>query len=81
MQGFMKRYKLSVKTPSALEKVRKSASSDPNIIYTYFQTLEYVMTRLKLKNCPECIWNVEETNLYTDCKETKVVAPKGQKVS
>ena len=30
---------------------------------------------------PECIWNVDETNLFTDPCKTKVVAPKGKKAA
>ena len=39
------------------------------------------LTRLQIVNCPECICNVDKTYLYIDTKQTKVVAPRGQKAS
>ncbi len=79
--GFMKKYGLSAKCPSALEKSRKSAASDPNIIYGYYNMLTTEMKRLSIINRPECVWNVDETSLFTDPRLVKVVAPKGIKAS
>ena len=81
MTAFMRRHNLSVKCPSTLEKARKTAASDPNIIYGYYDSIESEMKRLKIKDRPECIWNIDETSLFIDPRNIKVVAPKGVKAS
>ena len=77
----MNRWNLSVKLPSTLEKSRKIAASDPAIIYGYFDLLEKTVDQLQIRDRPECIWNVDETNLFTDPQRTKVVAERGSKAS
>lgn len=77
----MNRWGLSSKIPSSLEKTRKSAASDPNVIYGYFDTVESLLVRLKITQRPECLWNIDETNLHLDPQKTKVIAPKGVKAS
>ena len=48
-------------------------------IYEYYDNVEKEVSRFKVGNRPECIWNLDETNLYIDPIQTKVVAPKGSK--
>ena len=79
--GFMRRYRLSSKKPSTLEKTRKIAASDPEIIYGYFDLLEEEVKRLNLTGRPMCVWNLDETNVCVDAKTTKIVAPKGEKAA
>ena len=45
--SFMRRYRLSCKLPSSLEKTRKSAASDPEIIYEYFDNVNSEIMKLK----------------------------------
>lgn len=75
---FLRKFNLSMKCPSALEKTRKAAASDPNIIYGYYDMLQE-MEHLKIADRPECIWNIDETSFFTDPRQVKVIAPKGQK--
>lgn len=77
----MDRWNLSTKLPSTLEKSRKIATTDPYIIYGFYDLLEQECTRLNILDRGECIWNVDETNLYLDPKQTRVVAPRGEKAS
>ncbi|XP_045124798.1 MFS-type transporter clz9-like [Portunus trituberculatus] len=79
--AFLRRYKLSRKLPSSFEKTRKSAASDPEVIYGYFDILEAEMKRFQLQNQPECIWNIDEIYLPIDPSKTKVIAPVGEKSS
>lgn len=81
MNGFMKRWKLSLKLPSPLEKARKIASSDPEIIYGFYKLVEEQISKLGIQDRPECIWNVDETSLFIDAQRVRVVAPKGEKAS
>ena len=39
------------------------------------------MTRLNVLERPECIWNVDETNLFIEAQRTTVVARSGEKCS
>ena len=41
--------------PSTLEKSRKLAAKNPNIIYGFFDLLEQEIKRPKIENRPECI--------------------------
>ena len=68
MNGFMKRWKLSLKLPSPLEKARKIASSDPEIIYGFYKLVEEQISKLGIQDRPECIWNVDETSLFIDAQ-------------
>ena len=77
----MSRWNLSTKLPSTLEKARKIATSDPVVIYGFYDLVKQEMERLKISNRPECVFNVDETNLYIDPKQTRVVAPRGEKAS
>ena len=81
LKGFMDRNNLSLKQPSTLEKARTIAASDLEIIYDYFEILETQMTKLKIENRLECVWNIDETNLFIDPSRSKVVATRGQKAS
>ena len=36
---------------------------------------------MNIENCPEYLWNVDETKLYTDPQKTRVVAERGSKAS
>ena len=73
LRSFMKRWKFSVKQPSALEKTRKLAASDPRIIYGFYDILEQTLNKLNISDRPGCIWNVDESNLYIDPQREKVI--------
>ena len=72
MNSFLKRYRLNYKQPSALEKSRKAASADPDVIYGFYSLLEDQLEKLGITNRPECIWNVDETNLFIEPQRAKV---------
>ena len=77
----MKRRQLSLKQPSALEKARKIAASDPDTIYGFYDALEMVINDLNINDRPECVWNIDESNLFLEAQRSKVIAPKGKKAS
>lgn len=72
MTAFMRRWNFSNKLPSTLEKTRKIAASDPEIIYRFYDILEERLNTLGIQDRPECIWNVDETNLHIDVQKEKV---------
>ena len=76
--SFMKRYSLSTKKPSKLEKTSKIVASDLEI-FSYFDLLVEEIERLNLGDRPGCVWNLGETNVSIDAKSTKIVATVGKK--
>src|SRR5258705_9168362 len=81
LRSFMERHKLSSKKPSQLEKARKTATSDPFIIYGFYNLVEKCMNELKILHKHAYILNLDETGMSIDPVNTKVVAPKGEKAS
>ena len=68
----MARYNLSYKLPSTLEKTRKAASSNPDLIYGFYDLIENTAREIGIEGRPECVWNVDETNLCIEAQNTKV---------
>ena len=77
----MDRWNVSCKIPSMLEKSRKTATSNSTIIYTFYDILETQLKQFNFQDRLECLWNVDETNLYTDPQKTRVVAEQSSKAS
>lgn len=74
--NFKQRHKLSIKKPQAVEYSRKKMT-DPFVVNEYFTLLEKVLNDLQLNECPQQIWNLDETGLSMDPSKTKVVGAKG----
>jgi hypothetical protein len=74
---FMQHHHLSLVVPSAMEKVRKDATSDPFLIYHYYDILEKEINTLGLQNSPSHIYNVDESAFFLDPSRGKVVAATG----
>ena len=72
LKSFMGRYNLSFKLPSTLEKTRKAASSNPDLIYGFYDLIENRAKEIGIEDRPECIWNVDETNLCIEAQNAKV---------
>lgn len=79
-RAFCKRHRLSQKKLEQLEKSRRMATSDPFIIYGFYQKLEETIHELNLEDCPGQIWNLDETSFSSDPSRVKGVAEIGQKV-
>lgn len=75
---FQKRHNLTIKKPEALEKTRREITSDPFIIYDFFEKCKSEMTRLNLLDKPGHIYNLDESGFVSDPTRTKVVTEKGQ---
>ena len=52
---FMDRHNLALKKEGLMQLSRKSVTSDPLVIYGFYELLESEVKRLGLENCPECI--------------------------
>lgn len=79
-RGFCKRNKLSQRKLEQLEKNRRKATSDPYIIYGFYDKLEQAIHDLNLTDKPTHIWNLDETSFSADPNRIKGVTERGQKV-
>lgn len=77
-KNFCRRNRLSLKKMEQLEKSRRLATSDPFIIYSFYDKVEKCINDLNLTSSQ--IWNVDETFLPMDPSRIKGIAAKGQKV-
>ena len=74
---FAKRHpNLTLRAPSKLSLARARAS-DPEVIGSYFDMLEKVMTEYDLFDKPGQIFNVDETGMPLDFRPPKVICQKG----
>ena len=72
LKSFMKRNKLSLKKASMICVARKSNTSNPFIIYNFFDKLEEILQE-NLEITAEKIWNCDESGFQTDPAKCKVV--------
>ena len=68
-----------MKKGGLMQLARKSDNSDPFVIYGFYKLLEPEVKRLGLENCPECIWNCDETGFSMDPSKFKTIGKKGKK--
>jgi len=69
---------LAVRTGERLAYCR-AVSSNQTILDNYFTTLQHTLTNNKLLNCPNRIYNIDETGFPLEYKPPKVIAKKGIK--
>ena len=70
---------MTVKRVELLQQNRWNATSDPFLVYGFYNLLEEQMTVLNLQKKPDYIWNLDETYLCFDPSQTRGVVSKGQK--
>lgn len=80
MTKFLKDHNLSLLIPSAQDKLRQDATTNPFRIYGFYDTLESEMARLNLFDSPGSIWNVDESAFFLDPHRGRVVAKRGSSV-
>ncbi|MCL4152982.1 UNVERIFIED_CONTAM: hypothetical protein GTU68_011284 [Idotea baltica] len=78
-KSFLKRHNFTLKKGGQMQLARKSVTSDPFFIYNYYDTLEDVVSRLGIKDRPECFYNLDETGFPTDPSKIKTIGTKGVK--
>ncbi|KAJ4449226.1 hypothetical protein ANN_00623 [Periplaneta americana] len=76
---FWARHNLTLKKPEPLEQNRRRATSDPFIIYDFYDKLEKVMSELSIFDKPNVIWNLDETSFSCDPYKSKGISGVGQK--
>ena len=73
---YMKRNNLSMKKANMISSARKSATSNPFIIFDFFDIIEKIIKDQNLQG--ENIWNCDESGFPTDPTRAKVVGVKGE---
>ena len=76
LAGFMERNRLSLKKANMISSARKSATSNPFIIFDFFDQLEKVVSENNLEASQ--IWNCDESGFPTDPLKCKVISVKGE---
>ncbi|CAF3744594.1 unnamed protein product [Rotaria socialis] len=79
VHNFLLRHNLSLKKGGMMQIARKTVTSDPFVIYSFYELLGSEMNRLGIMNRPECIWNLDETSFPQDPSKTKTIGSKGNK--
>ena len=79
LQGFMHRHGLALKKGGVMQIARKNVTSDPFVIYGFYDLLESEIERLGIRDRPECFWNLDETGFPSDPSKCKVVGSIGRK--
>lgn len=78
-KGFCKRQKMSLKKMEPLEKARKINTSDPFLIYNFYDLVEQNIKDLSLEDKPNHIYNLDETSFCSDPSRIKLLSGVGQK--
>ena len=76
--NFLKRHNLALKKGGQMQLARKALTSDPFVIFGYYDKLE-VIKDLGIENRPECIYNLDETGFPTDPSKRLTIGTKGSK--
>lgn len=79
IMNFLIRHGLTLKKGGMMQLARKSVTSDPFVIYGFYDLLEKVINDLGLADKPECIYNMDETGFPTDPSKAKTIGTKGVK--
>ena len=72
----MKRNRMSLKKANMIPLARKSATSNPFVVFGFYDTLEKVMSEKEFVSLQ--IWNLDEAGSPTDTGRCKVIVPKGE---
>ncbi|XP_046662934.1 MFS-type transporter clz9-like [Homalodisca vitripennis] len=78
-KGFCERQKMSLKKMEPLEKARKINTSDPFLIYNFYDLVEKNIKDLALEDKPNHIYNLEKSSFRSDPSRVKLLSGVGQK--
>ena len=79
LSNFMQRHRLVLKKGGQMQLARKNVTSDPFIVYGFYDLLAKIMNDLGIENRPECIYNTDETGFPIDPKRCTTIGSKGTK--
>ena len=61
-----------------MQLARKNVTSDPFVVYGYYQILKKEIDRLGIQERPECFYNCDESGFLRDPSKCKYVGPIGE---
>ena len=76
LRGFILRNNLSLKKANMISSARKSATSNPFVIFDFYDVIEKIIEEKNLK--AENIWNCDESGFPHDPQKCRVVSVKGE---
>ena len=76
--NFCKRNNMKIKNTERLEKKRQKNTSDPFLIYEFYDLLEKLASELDLQSKPDHWWNLDECGVCHDPTKCKALAGKEQ---
>ena len=62
-----------------MQLARKSATSDPLVVYGFYDKLGKLIDEMGLADKPSSIFNMDETGFATDPSKAKTIGTKGMK--
>ena len=77
--SFLKRQKLSLKKGGQMQLARKNVTSDPFVVYEFYETLSKEVERLGIANKPESFYNCDESGFPVDPSKCKYIGRVGKK--
>ena len=77
LENFMKRNNLSLKKANLISKARKSTTSNPFLIFGFYEMLQKIVEENNLG--PSQVWNCDESGFPADPASCQVVGPRGAK--
>ena len=79
--SFLKQHKLSLKKGGQMQLARKIVTSDPFVVYGYYEILKKEEERLGIQEMPECFYNCDESGFFRDLSKCKYVCPINEPLS
>ena len=77
--SFLKRHKLSLKKGDQMQLARNNVTSDPFVIYEFYETLAKEVQRLAIAHKPEAFCHCDESGFPVDPSKCKYIDPIGKK--
>ena len=79
LSSFMGRHKLKLKKGGQMQIARKNVTSDPFVIYEFYELLKNEVECLGIQNKPESIFNCDESGFPSDPSKIHHIGPVGEK--
>jgi hypothetical protein len=76
---FRERFNLTLRRPENLSRYRASCAN-PVLIQEFYECLEKALDEHDLRNCPDRIWNCDETGIMFVISGSKIVTSVGKKL-
>ena len=79
VRSFLNRHGLSLKKGVMMQLARKSVTSDPFVVYGFYDMLQKIIDDKGLADKPSAIYNMDETGFPTDPSKARTIGTVGEK--